>query len=462
MANDQFTPTRKWAFAFANAGSFVNMTLFTTFPLIFITGVLHYPISYGVAILSLQQVTTILFSLFVSAAVVEKVKMPWGKYRSWFLVVPVITFASTVLFFSPLLLHVPEKMVIPVGTLLVMGYQISVLPRGVAYNSYNRLLTSSSIERVRLTKLATQMQGVLLFICGLFVWRVIYAVGHQQSINMAGMQVIAFTYGFLNLVCYYIFFFSLKGFDESAAGVSRGGVNIFTSFKILFSNGKLASAIIGIFFCFTTETFCKVVVSFYILYVLRSPEMMANYSWAIVVTMLVGTFIAVPLVKATGSKKITLIVGFIISGLALIGAYFVVDLKIPILGLLCICLADMGVGVGRSVCVPIFGDIADEAKLRSKDGKDTTSYIMALYSLIFKFAGLVAAQASGLVGRIGFNPRSGVEPTPEILEGVRKVTTLGPACFAAVGVLIVLIFYRMDEKALKAARGEDAAPAVGH
>jgi Na+/melibiose symporter-like transporter len=458
--DQQLTPGRKWAYAFANAGSFVNMTLYTTFPLIFITAVLHYPVSYGVAILTVDKITSIAFT-FVSGPLVEKVKLPWGKYRSWFLVSPIICAVSCVLFFSPLLLHVPQAMVIPLGSLLVMGYQLGGIPRGVGYNAMNRLLSSDSLERVRLNKLATQMQGVILFVCGLFVWRVIYAVGHQQSINMPGMQVIAVTYGFLNFLFYFIFFLSLKGFDETAGGGGgRGNASILTSFKILFTNGKLAAAIIGMFFCFSTETFCKVVVSFYILYVLGSPEMMANYSWAIVVAMLVGTFMAVPLVKKTGSKKVTFLMGFILSGLALVGAYFAVDLKIPLIGLLCICLSDMGVGVGRSVCVPIFGDIADHAK--AKDGKDTTSYIMALYNLIFKLAGLVAAQASGLVGRIGFNPRGGVEPTPEILEGVRKVTTLGPASLAVVGVLIVLLFYHMDEKALKAARGGDAAPVGGH
>ena len=64
--------------------------------------------------------------------------------------------------------------------------------------------------------------------------------------------------------------------------------------------------------------------------------------------------------------------------------------------------------------------------------------------MIFKAAGLVAAQASGLLARVGFV--TGTDPAPEVSRGISMVATLGPAAFALTGALIMLFFYHLDEK----------------
>jgi Na+/melibiose symporter-like transporter len=234
-----------------------------------------------------------------------------------------------------------------------------------------------------------------------------------------------------------------------------------TTIKVFGANPKLVAASFGSFLCFSTETLYKVVISYYFLYVLSSPAMNANFSWAIVITMLIGTFLSVPLVKALGNKKAAFTLAFGFAGAAMVGAYFAGGVtSMPILGLLCVCLADMGVGIGRSLCVPIFSDVADFA--RQRDGKDSTSHIMSLYGLVFKIAGLIAAQASGLLSAIGFDARA-PQQTEAVLGNIRKVATLAPASLAAIGVLIMLLFYHMDEKALKAGRGGGGgAPVGGH
>jgi Na+/melibiose symporter-like transporter len=72
------------------------------------------------------------------------------------------------------------------------------------------------------------------------------------------------------------------------------------------------------------------------------------------------------------------------------------------------------------------------------------SHVMMAYNLNFKAAGLIAANASRLLAKAGYV--TGIEPTAAVSQGIRMTATLGPAAFALFGAVLMLVFYRFDEK----------------
>jgi Na+/melibiose symporter-like transporter len=430
--------TTKLAYGFAHNGFFMAMLLYTTFPLIFMTAALRLPFPLAVSILTWARFIDIFCSIFVGP-IIEKVRLPWGKYRSWMLVSPVIAGVATCLFYSPLLLNIPSEAVRPVGILLMVIWNaFGNIVQTSNYSTNNTLITKP-VDRIKMFKFSIQCQTVTGFIAGLFMMRIVFAVGGVRTINLAGMQVIGIIYSILYIAFYWFYFFSLKDYKDPQR-VEK--VSPLASIKLLFSSGKLATLTLAGAIATTADTFFRVLVSFLFLFVLFNPGTLDMYNWAVVIAAFLGATLVAPLAKKT-SKKVAFSLGFLIKGVAFICAYFVATRTGNATAtLILICVGVIGLNFGRSSMVPMFSDVADVINL--DNGKFVTSLAMANYNLIFKFSGFIAAQASGILARVGFV--TGVEPTAEVSQGIAQVVLLGPAAFAICGTLIMLIFYRLDEK----------------
>jgi melibiose permease len=261
------------------------------------------------------------------------------------------------------------------------------------------------------------------------------------------MQVIGIIYSFLFFILFFNFFLQLRDYKDEKNRHQR--FSIIDTLKLLFTNGKAAALTFSGMFSFSAETFFRVVVSYYFIYVLFSVKTLDAYNWTNVLAAFVGATLALPIAKKS-SKKFAYVIGYIIMSASLAGAYLSTGTGITVLPLICICVGIMGLNFARSVMVPMYSDVSDFT--RHETGENTTSFFMALYMINFKAAGFVAAQASRLLAHVGFV--TGADPTPEVSAGIAKVATLGPAAFALVGALIMLVFYRLNEKEIPKIQAE--------
>jgi Na+/melibiose symporter-like transporter len=435
----------RWGYALGNNGFFITMALYIMYPLVFMTACLGLPFPLAIQILTWTKIFDLIFSFF-SGSIIEKVKLPWGKYRSWFLVAPIIAGIATCLFFSPLLGMVPGAAVLPLGVFLMVLWNVASNIVLTCDSSMNNVLVQNPLERVGLFKLSNQCQAVTGAIAGFFIMKIVYGVGGSQTINLAGMQVVGIIYSVLYFLLYFNYFLRLKDYQNAGIGIVHK-VSILTTLKLIFTNGKVAALTFSGMFGFSAETFFKSVGAFFFLYVLFSPQLLDAYNWTIVIGAFAGATLALPLARKT-SKKVGYNIGYLIMAAGLVATYFTV--KIPYLCLFCICVAIVGLNFARSLFLPMYSDVSDYT--RRATGQFVTSYTMTAYNICFKVAGLVAAQASGLLASVGF--MQGVDPTPEVSLGIARVATFGPAAFAVAGVLIMLIFYRLDEKKMPEIQAE--------
>jgi Na+/melibiose symporter-like transporter len=200
-------------------------------------------------------------------------------------------------------------------------------------------------------------------------------------------------------------------------------------------------------FSYSAETLFRVVASYYFLYTLFSTGVLDAFNWTSVIAAFIGASLAVPLAKKT-NKKSAYVIGYFLMGLALVLAYFTSGT--PYVSLAAICIGIIGLNFARSVMVPMYSDASDFTEHAT--GRNIVSHAMTLYQMVFKIAGLAAAQGAGLLARAGYV--TGADPSPAVSEGIRRVSTLGPAAFAVTGALVMLIFYRLDEKKIPAIQVE--------
>jgi Na+/melibiose symporter-like transporter len=455
MANQEEHSLKKslrWSFALGNNGFFITMMLYTVYPLIFMTRCLGLAFPLAVQILIWTRVIDTILSLF-TGSIIEKVKMPWGKYRSWFLVGPIVAGIGTCLFFSPLLIMVSPRAVLPLGVFLMLIWNVAGNFVMVCDGSMNAVLVHNQLERVSIFKLSNQLQAITGFVAGFFMMKIVFAVGGEQDVNLAGMQAIGIIFSVLYIALYLNFFIQLKDFKDSPSGWSQKG-SVFDALKLLFTNAKASSLTFSGMFSFSAETFFKSVATYFFLYVLFSVKTIDYFNWLSVIGAFVGAALAMPLARRT-TKKSAYILGYLIMAAALVGTYFCAGSAYLALGF--ISVGFIGLNFARSVCLPMYSDVADWTMHITN--RNVASNTMTLYNLCFKVAGFVAASASGLLALVGF--RTGVEPTPEVSQGIRAVATLGPAAFAVIGALILLVCYRLNEKEIPAIQEELRAKGTG-
>ncbi|MDR2078752.1 MAG: MFS transporter [Treponema sp.] len=446
MEEQTLKNSTKWSYALGNNGFFITMTLFTTYPLIFMTRCLGLAFPLAVQILTWTKVFDITGNILFTGTIVEKVKLPWGKYRSWFLVAPVIAGIAACLFFSPLLKNVAPQAVLPLGVFLMFLWNMASNVVMVCHGAMNTVLVHNQLERVSIFKLSNQLQALTGFIAGFFMMKIVFAVGGEQSVNLAGMQAIGIIYSFLYFILYFIFFINLRDFKDLAGG-RRGKASIVDALKLLFTNAKTAALTFSGMFSYSAETFFRAVASYFFLYVLFSVKTLDVYNWLSVAGAFVGATLAMPLARKT-SKKNAYIIGYLLMAAALAGAYFSAGSPYAALGFICIGI--VGLNFARSVFLPMYSDVSDWTRYNT--GGNVASYTMTLYNLCFKVAGFIAASASSLLALAGF--KTGVDPAAEVSQGIRTVATLGPAAFAVAGALIMLVFYRLNEKDIPAIQAE--------
>ncbi len=438
----------KWIYALGNNGFFIAMTLYTTYTLSFMTMGLGLSFPVAVKIMSLSKIIDTIASIFFTSFALDNIKFPWGKYRSWLLVGPIVAGLSTVAFFSPLLAEMPESSAVAVGTALVALWNIASNIVLSAFNALNSKITTNSEEMVSLSKLSNQCQGITGFIAGFFIMKIVYAVGGVQSVNLAGMQIIGWIYSVLYFVFCFILFLKLKNMKDDPND-RKSKTSVMDTLRVIFTNRNCGVFTLSLMFGYTAETFFKACVSYWCLYTLFSPGALDFFNYAIIITLFLGATFTPKAIKITGSKKNTVIVGFLGFAACLFATYFAAEAKMAYVAVGLFAVGIFFENFVRALCVPMYTEIADFA--RYETGKFEIGYMMSAYNLTFKVSGWFAAKASALLALVGYY--TGVEITPAISAGINKVAVLGSGVFALIGALIMLL-YNLDEKELPRIQSE--------
>ncbi|MEG2234657.1 MAG: MFS transporter, partial [Oscillospiraceae bacterium] len=160
-------------------------------------------------------VTSIVDCVWVptAGAIVEKANfkwMKWGKYRSWLLVGPPITY----LLFIPMFLYIPGPLA---PYIISFGFIASHLVWNVVYTAHLSLISVMTDDPYERTRLSTSRQicsTVAKIIFGYIVLATIIKMGTAVGNPAMGFTFGAMLFPLLMIAGYYVVFFSTKGYDS--------------------------------------------------------------------------------------------------------------------------------------------------------------------------------------------------------------------------------------------------------
>lgn len=379
------------------------------------------------------------FSDLVMGIIVEKTNSKWGKSRPWILWMSVPYALSAILLFT-----VPRTMGTVQAIYIFVTYNfcttICYTAINLPYGSLSAMMTRVSAERDMLSVVRMGLSPVGKIIAVTFTTPLVKLFGNDQAAWVKTMSVWAVIALILLLIC----FMNCKETVVIEAQQKAQKVSMKKGLKVLVTNQYFWAVLLLWMFQSVSFSVSGTILPYYCKYIFENDTWLYSVLYlAEILTMIVCIFCCAPLIRKFGKRNIAL-TGSVI---ALAGQILFCLNPYSVAWTTMSCLTRaVGLAPLNAVVFGMIGDVVEFGQWKSHIRQE--SLIFAGGSIGTKVgAGVASAAMTGLLSLSGYiSTSSGLITQPEsALQMIIQIYKFGPMIVAG-GVLLVLIFYRLDEK----------------
>ncbi|MPW24396.1 hypothetical protein GC105_01140 [Alkalibaculum sp. M08DMB] len=441
----KLSSSRATAYGFAEVGFGLMMQVAVSYYVYFLTDIaLLAPALVGTMILINRIVDAI--SVPLTGIIIEKSKLPWGKYRSWMMIAPGIVAISFIMMF-----RVPTGMSqASMAIYFSVFYMIGHIFVNFGYSARFGLLPAmgnTPDERIMVASRTNQMNTGSRILFSLFSLPIIIFLGGQGERNARGFFLYMLIFCIFQWFAYIVSSTAAKPVDTPGRWPAKNVPTFKEMAQQVLGNKYLITLMLAELGRFTAALSLAGFAVFFYQYVAGDMLLVSSYFLSLTIGGFVGNFVGPVLAKKLGTKK-TYVIGLSGQAFFLVLAYFIG--REPMAFLILCGLASFSSGFGFSISGAVYSDCADYAEW--KTGKSAKSVVMSLSAFPIKIAmvisGSISAYALAAIGYVG-----GMDPTPEIAAGVALIATLLPATAAVFGFVCIL-FYGLKPEDLKKMKEE--------
>ena len=454
-------------FAFINSTWGYTVVIFlynTSYLALFLNGVVGISMQFIATVMGIAKICDIIEVLFLQPVLFEWAakKSRWGRYRTWFIVGPIVCFIghlmlqSVVIAVAPAVLYAPMMII---GYVLVNG---SLNIQATAGNTLNVLWLKDPVERYKMVAQRNLIANITGTLLGLAMLPIIYAVGGVRAINTAGITFMVVFYNLLNLFCCIpIFKFTANlDLDSGTKPVDNPLKAALSSVKLIFTNRQVFGYWLAISFSSGGQSCWGQAFAFLFLYYYRSPAMLTWYN---------GVFRFFPMIANVAvimlSKKLKPRHSFILAHawnvFNYVFIYFFADSAVLAIAL--ICMTQVFSGLNQAGTPAIFSDITEWT--RWKTGENIAARVFSVQQSTAKTSTYIANLMITGLAFIGFSAANVNTHTPEVIENLKRLACLLPAALYGLGLIVFLFIFQLKPKMMDQIRKElaerDAAAAAG-
>jgi Na+/melibiose symporter-like transporter len=407
----------------------------------FLTDYAEFSLSITGYILGFTSLADIAFAL-VAGVILQKVTLTYGgKYRSWFLVGPPVVAALFILQFTKIGNTLSAAIIIGFG--FVASHLIWNIVFTASASMVGRLGRSPD-ERTILS--ASRAQGMsaagILFsvtslpMIGLFTF---------LTNEITGFSLASAVYAFLMVLGYLYIYKMTSGMDPYDETIPDTGGNVpkqsvFEMVGLVFRNPPLLLLIVAEVFRNSYVLILSAFAIYYFKYVLDNLAFLTVFILAISISRLLGTFAATWIGVRIGKRHSYWIFLVLTAIVFALGKFFGgTTWSFTII----FCVGSLLGMVASSMSTALFSDTVVYGEW--KTGKNIRAFTMALQTFPIKVGVLIRSGVLtfGLMA-IGFVANT--EPAPEVVEGIRSITSLTPAIACIISAGIFYFGYRIEDK----------------
>ncbi len=419
--------------------SFANM-LQMSYLTIFMTDYVGIPTAVVATTLLVARFVDLLLSL-VSGIMMERIRLPWGKYRSWLLLIRwIVVFSMVCMFFNTSTFPIAARVALAfIGYILMntcMSFQVN------SVNSLSPLLAGDNMtDRTRLTARSMQFSCMANIGFALITLPIINALtpkvgGANAFMIVAIIYAVPFIFGvgITNRVCRVCDPGGIKGEVQQGSQMSFKDM-----MKSIVANRQLLVLFVVFSLYFIATNGIMNLNSYYYRYITGN---LSNMTIASTISMVVGTVASLflPAVGRKIGKKRAMIIGLVIYALSVfINTFAGANWKFYALFA---AISTAGTYFFNTFGALFFIDAGEYYFW--KTGKDSRLMSVTTYGIATKL-GIIMGGAIATFGlnAIGFS--AGMEITPVFQRSFMGLLGVIPAVIVVVAILIMTIGYRITD-----------------
>ncbi|WP_367925246.1 MFS transporter [uncultured Ruthenibacterium sp.] len=372
-----------------------------------------------------------------------------GRFRPWLKRMAIPLFIINVLMYLYPAANLPTslKTVYMFVTYILWG-SVCYTAANIPYGSMASVITAEPGERTSLStfrSMGAMIAGILISVISpLILFR---TENGAQIVIPERFTIMAVIFGVCAMICYLLCYNLTTERIQLAPKKAEKGAGFFTLAETLLTNRALL-AIIG---AALAMLLCQLMAQSMNIYLFtdyfKSATLLSVVSLASFIPMLLMAPIARILSEKYGKKECS-IVGVAIAVLGY-GALFVVHTTNPIVYIVLMLIASIGMGFFNMVIWAFITDIIDYQEVRTGSRDDGTVY--AIYSFSRKagqaLAGGIGGFALSAVGYVSVAAgQPAVQQSQATLDGIYNISTAAPTIGYLVVLLLLIFVYPLGKK----------------
>lgn len=377
----------------------------------------------------------------VAGGIVEKAKLPWGKYRSWLVILKYTAFAGCVMQFT-------DTTSLPVAAravIIVIGYCLLHFSMNFTTTAQYGILASmaktSMEDRSTLSIRGGQAMAVANILASAtalpFINFLTPIVGNSNAYT-----IVATIFAAIMFIGATILTKVAAPYDPDQGNVSSGArVTVGDMVRSVLTNNQLLVVMFAhIFFYVGMFTF-NGLMAYYFMYVLGNFLLM---SVAMTITMIFSLFASIisPKIGVKLGKKNAMVVGLLVYGLGSLVIAFLGHISLVIY-IVINCIMTLGMYMYTGFGVNYMLDAGEYGLY--KTGKDNRAVAISMFNLQVKVGMTLGGAIVGYgLSIIGY--KAGMEATPEFIKHFMLLFGGLPAILYFIGSIVMFKGYKITDE----------------
>lgn len=379
-------------------------------------------------------------------AIVDRTQTKWGKFRPWLFIAPPFLAIFNVLTFTVWPLEGAAKAAACLICYIGAGMAYTVY--NVSYNGIVNRLAKNSQHKMDIISISQVASAFMQTLLGALVMPMILKLGNSDVPNAKGYFI---TVGIISVVtipliwvcavfCKEVTTEPIKNLAENAAKQAgeKQKHSLVASAKALFKNSQLMIAVLNVFLGAMASIARMSMLSYYIIYVAGSYQLIAIVYPLITAMQLVSNLVLPFFTRKVGKTRWFVILT-VVQAISM-GILFVLP---PTFGIILVCTIITGLTMGNgSMCYGMICDSVEygDWKFGVRDDGLAFSFMsfgVKLATAITGSVGILLLQATGYVPQ--------AQQSASTQTGISFVVNMLPAILTLLSAA-TMIWYKLDEK----------------
>lgn len=370
-------------------------------------------------------------------AIADRTHSRWGKFRPYLMFAPPFLAVFNLLTFTVFPLHGVTKVI--VCMLCYIGAGMAYTAVCITYGGLVNLIARDSQVRMNYTSCRAIGSGAIQMILSAVAMPLILYFSHSKTPNARGYFMMALCCSIALIPCFELCAWKCKETVHVDAPTNKKKMPAGKALLMLLKNKYLVVVVISVFAGAMGSMARMSMLSYYVIYVVGSPVMIAPIFTTMTVCQLIGNFTLPMGTKLMGKKGFYLLTSYI--GVAgLVAMYFIPATNIA--GILVIS-AIIGLTMANgNISTGMLSDCIEYGDWKYGIREEGLTYSMMSFGV--KMATAVTGTVTVLMlSAIGYVPN--VEQTASVKMGIDAIVNLFPAAVMLFATLIIHIVYKLPQ-----------------